>query len=41
MRVFSPGALVALHGDPDSKLVCDVTGQTTWYVRPPSAMTLR
>ena len=41
IRIFSPGALVALHGDPDSKLVCAFTGQTTWHVRPPAAMTLR
>ncbi len=38
IRVFSPGALVALHGDPDPKLVCDVSGHTVWHVRPASSM---
>jgi hypothetical protein len=39
VRVFAPHAVVALHGDPDLKLVCDVAGRTTWYVRPPADMT--
>jgi len=39
MRVFAPHAVVALHGDPDLKLVCDVSGDTIWYVRPPEKMT--
>jgi hypothetical protein len=39
VRVFSPGAVVALHGDPDLKLVSTISGQTSWWVRPPEAMT--
>ena len=39
VRVFSPGALVALHGDPDAKLVAGVAGTTVWCVRPVHAMT--
>jgi hypothetical protein len=39
VRVFAPHAIVALHGDPDLKLVCDVAGETIWYVRPPQRMT--
>jgi hypothetical protein len=39
VRVFSPGAIVALHGDPDLKLVCTISGETIWWVRPPDAMT--
>jgi hypothetical protein len=39
VRVFSPGALVALHGDPDAKLVAGVAGTTVWWVRPVHAMT--
>ena len=39
VRVFAPHAVVALHGDPDLKLVCDVSGKTVWYVRPPAEMT--
>jgi hypothetical protein len=39
IRVFSPGATVALHGDPDLKLVATVSGETIWWVRPPDAMT--
>lgn len=38
VRVFAPHAVVALHGDPDLKLVCDVSGKTVWYVRPPERM---
>lgn len=38
VRVFAPGAIVALHGDPDLKLVCDVSGKTVWHVRPPERM---
>ena len=39
VRVFSPGALVALHGDPDAKLVAGIAGTTVWWVRPVHAMT--
>jgi hypothetical protein len=39
VRVFSPHAVVALHGDPDLKLVCDVSGETIWYCRAPGHMT--
>ena len=39
VRVFSPGALVALHGDPDAKLVAGFAGTTVWWVRPVHAMT--
>lgn len=39
VRVFSPGAVVALHGDPDVKLVSTLSGETIWWVRPPEAMT--
>lgn len=39
VRVFSPHAVVAIHGDPDLKLVCDVSGRTVWYCRPPEEMT--
>jgi len=39
VRVFSPGVTVALHGDPDVKLVSTIAGETIWWVRPPSAMT--
>jgi hypothetical protein len=38
VRVFSPGALVALHGDPDAKLVAGIAGTTVWHVRPVHAM---
>jgi hypothetical protein len=38
VRVFSPHAVVALHGDPDTKLVCDVSGSTIWHVRHPDEM---
>ena len=41
VRVFSPRAVVALHGDPDLKLVCDVSGETVWYVRHPAEMTVQ
>jgi hypothetical protein len=41
VRVFSPGVTVALHGDPDLKLVCDLSGTTTWYARHPREMTQR
>ena len=30
---------VALHGDPDVKLVSTISGETIWWARPPSAMT--
>jgi hypothetical protein len=40
VRVFSPGAVVALHGDPDLKLISTISGETTWWVRPPNAMTV-
>ena len=39
VRVFSPGAIVALHGDPDLKLVSTISGETIWWVRPQEAMT--
>ncbi len=39
VRVFSPDCLVALHGDPDPKLVCAVQGHTTWHVRDRTEMT--
>jgi hypothetical protein len=39
VRVFAPGAVVALHGDPDLKLVSTLSGETIWWVRPPEAMT--
>jgi hypothetical protein len=39
VRVFTPGAVVALHGDPDLKLVSTIAGETIWWVRPPEAMT--
>lgn len=38
VRVFTPGVLVALHGDPDLKLVSTLAGSTSWWVRPPEAM---
>lgn len=38
VRVFAPRAVVALHGDPDPKLICDVSGKTVWHVRPPEKM---
>jgi hypothetical protein len=39
IRVFSGHALVALHGDPDAKLVAGIAGTTVWWVRPVHAMT--
>ena len=39
VRVFSPGVLVALHGDPDLKIVSTIAGETIWWARPPAAMT--
>jgi hypothetical protein len=39
IRVFAPGAVVALHGDPDLKLVCTIAGETVWWVRPTDDMT--
>jgi hypothetical protein len=39
VRVFTPGVVVALHGDPDLKLVATVSGETIWWARPPDAMT--
>src|SRR5664279_2947850 len=41
VRVFSPHALVALHGDPDAKLVAGIAGTTVWNVRPVHAMSQR
>jgi hypothetical protein len=41
IRVFSPGAVVALHGDPDMKLVAAFSGRTIWHVRPATEMTER
>jgi hypothetical protein len=38
VRVFSPHALDALHGDPDAKLVAGIAGTTVWNVRPVHAM---
>jgi hypothetical protein len=40
VRVFSPGAVVALHGDPDVKLVSTLAGETIWWVRPPDEMSI-
>ena len=34
------GRVVALHGDPDLKLVSTIAGETIWWVRPPDAMTV-
>ena len=39
VRVFSPGVLVALHGDPDLKLIATIAGETIWWARPPETMT--
>src|SRR5579872_3317206 len=39
VRVFSPGAVVAIHGDPDLKLVSTIAGETIWWVRPAAALT--
>jgi hypothetical protein len=39
VRVFTPGVVVALHGDPDLKLVSTIAGETIWWARPPDAMT--
>jgi hypothetical protein len=41
IRVFSPGAEVAYHGDPDMKLVAAFTGRTVWHVRPATELTAR
>lgn len=41
VRVFTPGVLVALHGDPDLKIVSTLAGETTWWARPPDAMTTK
>ena len=38
VRVFSPGAVVALHGDPDLKLVSTISGETIWWAHPPEEM---
>ncbi len=38
VRVFTPGVPVALHGDPDLKLVSTIAGETVWWVRPPETM---
>jgi hypothetical protein len=35
IRVFSPGAVVALHTDVDLKLVSTIAGETIWWLRPP------
>ncbi len=40
VRVFTPGVVVALHGDPDAKLVSTIAGETIWWARPPDAMTV-
>jgi len=40
VRVFTPGVVVALHGDPDAKLVSTIAGETIWWARPPEAMTI-
>jgi hypothetical protein len=40
VRVFSPGAVVALHGDPDLKLVATISGETVWWARPPDEMSI-
>ncbi|HZQ16586.1 MAG TPA: hypothetical protein VFA82_07405 [Gaiellaceae bacterium] len=40
VRVFSPGAVVAIHGDPDLKLVSTISGETVWWVRPPESMSI-
>lgn len=39
IRVFSPGAVVALHTDVDLKIVAGLTGETVWWVRPPDDTT--
>jgi hypothetical protein len=39
VRVFAPHAVVALHGDPDLKLISTISGTTVWYVRPTDNMT--
>jgi hypothetical protein len=41
IRVFSPGAVVALHTDVDVKLVSTLAGETVWWVRPPEETTPR
>ncbi len=41
VRVFSPGAVVALHTDVDVKLVSTLAGETVWWVRPPEETTPR
>ena len=41
IRVFSPAAVVAYHGDPDMKLIAALSGRTVWHVRPATAMTQR
>ena len=41
IRVFSPGAIVALHTDVDVKLVSTIAGETVWWVRPPQETTPR
>ena len=40
VRVFSPGAVVAIHGDPDLKLVSTISGETIWWARPQEEMTI-
>jgi hypothetical protein len=39
IRVFSPGAIVALHTDVDLKLIATISGETIWWVRPPDETT--
>jgi hypothetical protein len=39
VRVFTPGVIVAIHGDPDLKLVSTIAGETIWWARPPDTMT--
>jgi hypothetical protein len=38
VRVFTPGVHVAIHGDPDLKLVSTISGETVWWARPPETM---
>jgi hypothetical protein len=39
IRVFSPGAVVALHTDVDLKLVATIAGETVWWLRRPEETT--
>jgi hypothetical protein len=40
VRVFTPGVTVAIHGDPDLKLIATISGETIWWARPPESMTV-